>query len=193
MAGKLIIGLWLVLWHFAKAAWSGDVFPITAGGKIYDQGEPIGHLGGGRPQVIGRILAIPVLAVAGVGHRLGVLSAFVFMVLVAQILVWLGVWKPAGENFIYVVYVAAGVLGIATMIELAVIIYQRKVEGLRVLLPKMFGFKQQQPKQEQPQPQPPLVVVERTLLERLAAGFEDLAAGFGRFFGNKEEEKTGQE
>lgn len=98
--------------------------------------------------MIGRILALPIVAVTTVGARLGELRFLVYLIIPVQILLWLGYLAPAGEAFIYMVYVASGALAIAAMIELPIMCWRKKAKGLR---DEFMG--EEQPAQKIPQPE----------------------------------------
>ncbi|WP_146130499.1 hypothetical protein [Planifilum fimeticola] len=136
---KFIVG---VLWHFGKATWTGELFPLRDGGKIVDQGKVVGYLDGGKPQAIGRLLAIPVLALVEGFEALKYFKFYVLMVFLAKILIWTGYLSDPGNTFpIGAVWLAAGAMGISSLYCLAVIVYQRKARGLREILPQMFSGK----------------------------------------------------
>ena len=118
-----------------------------------DQGKEIGYLDGGKPRTIGRVLALVVLALVNAGWELGVFSVWVGLTLGAFVGVQLGLLdNPAGDNWMWAVNTAAGASGIALLVVVARVIYQRKIEGLNTLIPKMFGLQKEKPEQEQPQP-----------------------------------------
>lgn len=130
---------------------TGNVFPIKSKRKIFDHGKEIGNLDGGKPRAVGRALALAVLVLINAGWELGVFSVWVVLTLGAFVGVQLGLLdNPAGDNWMWAVNASAGAAGIVLMIVVAKVIYQRKIEGLNTLLPKMFGL-QKEPKEE-PQP-----------------------------------------
>lgn len=80
-------------------------------------------------------------------------SVWVGLTLGAFVGVQLGLLdNPAGDNWMWAVNTAAGASGIALLVVVARVIYQRKIEGLNTLIPKMFGLQKEKPEQEQPQP-----------------------------------------
>lgn len=150
---KPIVFLLSILWYFGQAVTTGDIFPIRSQRKIFDQGKEIGYLDGGKPRTIGRVLALVVLALVNAGWELGVFSVWVGLTLGAFVGVQLGLLdNPAGDNWMWAVNTAAGASGIALLVVVARAIYQRKIEGLNTLIPKMFGLQKEKPEQEQPQP-----------------------------------------
>lgn len=147
-----IIFLLLTVWYFGQAVATGDIFPIKSKRKIFDQGKEVGSLDGGKPRTVGRILALIILALINAGWELGVVAAWVGLTLGAFVGIQLGLLdNPAGDNWMWAVNAAAGAAGIVLMIVVAKVIYQRKIEGLNTLIPKMFGL-QEKPEQEEPQP-----------------------------------------
>jgi len=163
--------LWFLvrtLIHFGVAAWSGKVFPLSPGGRIFDQGEPIGWLGGGIPQLIGRIMALPIVSLVTIGNRLGVASTFVYLVPAAQIGIWLGLLEEAVGNFIYIFYTASGTLAIGAMIYIPVMFWTKKADGLRTIF-----IDEKKPKPEKPEPE-----VRRhddTLVKQIRDSLSDMA------------------
>ena len=148
-----IIFLLLTVWYFGQAVTTGNVFPIKSKRKIFDHGKEIGNLDGGKPRAVGRALALAVLVLINAGWELGVFSVWVVLTLGAFVGVQLGLLdNPAGDNWMWAVNAAAGAAGIVLMIVVAKVIYQRKIEGLNTLIPKMFGLQKEKPEQKEPQP-----------------------------------------
>lgn len=149
-----IIFLLMMTWYFGQAVATGDIFPIKSKRKIFDHGKVIGYLdGGGKARTVGRILALIILVLINAGWELGVFAVWVGLTLGAFVGVQLGLLdNPAGDNWMWAVNAAAGAAGIVLMIVVAKVIYQRKIEGLNTLIPKMFGLQKEQPKHEKPQP-----------------------------------------
>ena len=135
---KDIWGLIRVLYHFTKALWTGEVFPLKPQRKITDHGKVVGYLDGDWSVFAGRKMALPfVLLFAGV--RLWDLVGWIFVaIIVAQILAWAGVIEPPAEGFVNVFWVALGCLALGVMFQLDLIV-KRQTVGLRDLI-KLFDL-----------------------------------------------------
>src|SRR5690606_31522241 len=96
---QILWGLIRVLYHFAKAVWTGEIFPLRPQKKITDHGKVVGYLDGDKAQSAGRRLALPfILLFAGI--KLWDLAGFIFVAIItAQILVWVGAIEKPGEGF----------------------------------------------------------------------------------------------
>lgn len=131
---QMIRFLAIVFYHFTKAVWCGEVFPLRPQKKIIDHGEVIGYLDGDKAQSIGRKMALPfILLFAGI--KLWDLAGFIFVaVIMVQFLVWFGVIDPPADGFTAIFWVALGCLGLATMIESFYVIHKHRTVGLKDIL-----------------------------------------------------------
>lgn len=122
------------LYHFAKAVWTGEIFPLRPQKKITDHGKVVGYLDGDKAQSIGRKMALPfILLFAGI--KLWDLAGFIFVaVIMVQFLVWFGVIDPPADGFTAIFWVALGCLGLATMIESFYVIHKHRTVGLKDIL-----------------------------------------------------------
>src|SRR5690606_7867289 len=123
-----------VLYHFAKAVWTGEIFPLRPQKKITDHGQVIGYLDGDKAQSAGRRLALPfILLFAGI--KLWDLAGFIFVAIItAQILVWVGAIEKPGEGFTAIFWVALGCLSLSMMIESYHVFYKHRTVGLKDIL-----------------------------------------------------------
>ena len=135
---QMIRFLAIVFYHFTKAVWCGEVFPLRPQKKIIDHGEVIGYLDGDKAQSIGRKMALPfILLFAGI--KLWDLAGFIFVaVIMAQFLVWFGVIDPPADGFTAIFWVALGCLVLGVMFQLDSIV-KRQTIGLRDLI-KLFNL-----------------------------------------------------
>jgi len=132
--GQILWGLLMVLYHFAKALWTGKVFPLRPEKEITDQGEVIGYLDGEKPLFVGRKMALPfVLLFSGI-RTLDLAGLLLLVVIVAQILVWGGAIEKPGEGFTAIFWIALGVLTLSIMIEIYPVFYKHRTAGLRDIL-----------------------------------------------------------
>ena len=135
---QMIRFLAIVFYHFTKAVWCGEVFPLRPQKKIIDHGEVIGYLDGDKAQSIGRKMALPfILLFAGI--KLWDLAGFIFVaVIMVQFLVWFGVIDPPADGFTAIFWVALGCLVLGVMFQLDSIV-KRQTIGLRDLI-KLFNL-----------------------------------------------------
>lgn len=132
--GQNLWGLIRILYHFAKALWTGEVFPLRPQRRITDHGRVVGYLDGDWVVFAGRKMALPFIILFA-GIRLWDLVGFIFVaVIVAQFLVWFGVIESPGKGFTAIFWVAIGCLGLATMIESFYVIHKRRTVGLKDIL-----------------------------------------------------------
>ena len=128
--GKMIWYVGKVLYHFSKAIWTGEVFPLRPKKKITDHGKVIGYLDGDKAVFVGRKIALPfVLLFSGI--RLWDLVGWFFVaVIAAQILAWTGVIEPPAEGFINVFWVALGCLSLGMMVQSYSVFVKHQTVGL---------------------------------------------------------------
>src|SRR5690606_27552229 len=87
------------LYHFAKAVWTGEIFPLRPQKKITDHGQVIGYLDGDKAVFTGRKIALPFIVLFA-GIKFWDLVGFLFVaIIVAQILAWTGVIAPPADGF----------------------------------------------------------------------------------------------
>jgi len=132
--GKLIWYLIRVLYHFAKAVWTGEIFPLRPQKKITDHGQVIGYLDGDKAQSAGRRLALPFILLFSGIRMLDLAGLLLLAVIVAQILVWGGAIEKPGEGFTAIFWIALGVLSLSVMIEIYPVFYKHRTAGLRDIL-----------------------------------------------------------
>src|SRR5690606_13498540 len=131
---QILWGLIRVLYHFAKAVWTGEVFPLRLEKKITDHGKVIGYLDGDKAQSAGRRLALPFILLFSGVRMLDLAGLLLLAVIVAQILVWGGAIEKPGEGFTAIFWIALGVLSLSVMIELYPVFYKHRTAGLRDIL-----------------------------------------------------------
>src|SRR5690606_12229550 len=131
---QILWGLIRVLYHFAKAVWTGEVFPLRLEKKITDHGKVIGYLDGDKAQSAGRRLALPFILLFSGVRMLDLAGLLLLAVIVAQILVWGGAIESPGGGFTAIFWIALGCLGLATMIESFYVIHKHRTVGLKDIL-----------------------------------------------------------
>src|SRR5690606_34045767 len=85
------------LYHFAKAVWTGEIFPLRPQKKITDHGKIVGYLDGDKAESAGRRLALPFILLFSGVRMLDLAGLLLLAVIVAQILVWGGAIEKPGE------------------------------------------------------------------------------------------------
>ena len=181
--GQILWSLIRVLYHFAKAVWTGEVFPLRPEKKITDQGKVIGFLDGDKAQFAGRRLALPfVLLFAGV--KMWDLVGLLFLAIItAQMLTWTGIIEPPAEGFINVFWVVLGALSLSIMIEIYPVFYKHRTAGLRDIL-SLLNLNRSEPKVDTTQR---VYRGDDTLAVKVRRGTEEFAGRISR------KEETGQE
>jgi len=122
------------LYHFAKAVWTGEIFPLRPQKKITDHGKIVGYLDGDKAQSAGRRLALPFILLFSGVRMLDLAGLLLLAVIVAQILVWGGAIEKPGEGFTAIFWIALGVLSLSVMIEIYPVFYKHRTAGLRDIL-----------------------------------------------------------
>src|SRR5690606_7746238 len=118
------------LYHFAKAVWTGEIFPLRPQKKITDHGKVVGYLDGDKAQSAGRRLALPFILLFSGVRMLDLAGLLLLAVIVAQILVWFGVIEAPGEGFTAIFWIALGVLTLSVMLEIYPVFYKHCTAGL---------------------------------------------------------------
>lgn len=123
-----------ILYHFVKALWTGEVFPLKPQKTITDHGKVIGYLDGDESVFAGRRMALPFIVLFA-GIKFWDLVGFLFVaIIVAQILAWTGVIAPPADGFTAFFWVSLGALSLSVMTESFYVLYKHRVVGLRDLL-----------------------------------------------------------
>jgi len=135
----------IVFYHFTKAVWYGEVFPLRPQKKIIDHGEVIGYLDGDKAQSAGRRLALPFIVLFSGARLLGLLSIIVYPVIIAQILVWAGVIAEPGGAFTSIFWVMAGVLVLSILMQIDTIFIHKRTIGLRDVI-SLLNLNRPEPK-----------------------------------------------
>ena len=122
------------LYHFAKAVWTGEIFPLRPQKKITDHGKVVGYLDGDKAQSAGRRLALPFILLFSGVRMLDLAGLLLLAVIVAQTLVWGGAIEKPGEGFTAIFWIALGVLTLSVMLEIYPVFYKHRTAGLKDIL-----------------------------------------------------------
>ena len=174
--GKLIWYLIRVLYHFLKAIWTGEVFPLRPEKKITDHGRVVGYLDGERFVFTGRKMALPfVLLFAGV--RMWDLVGLLFLAIITtQMLAWAGIIAPPAEGFINIFWVALGCLALGVMVQIHSVFVKHQTVGLWDIL-RLLNLNRAGSKVDTTQQ---LYRDDDTLAVKVRKGAEEFAGKIGR-------------
>lgn len=173
---QILWGLIRVLYHFAKAVWTGEVFPLRLEKKITDHGKVIGYLDGDKAQSAGRRLALPfILLFAGV--RMWDLVGLLFLAIITtQMLAWAGIIAPPAEGFINIFWVALGCLALGVMAQIHSVFVKHQTVGLWDIL-RLLNLNRAGSKVDTTQQ---LYRDDDTLAVKVRKGAEEFAGKIGR-------------